>query len=100
MDFKKFSFVTFPDCIIYEDHPKHQKYRCLNAIFKSIYNQTRKEEDKSGDLVYLDIYTLEGQTTNDKIINQNPEGPEETPIIGLIIKDLSDTYIKYDVINI
>jgi hypothetical protein len=40
------------------------------------------------------------QTTNDKIINQNPEGPEETPIIGLIIKDLSDIYIKYDVINI
>jgi hypothetical protein len=62
MDFTKFSFVTYPDCIIYEDHPKPQKYRCLNTIFKSIYNQTRKEEDKSGDLVYLDIYTLEGKT--------------------------------------
>ena len=43
MDFKKFSFVTYPDSIIYEDHPKPQKYRCLNYIYKSIHNQTRKD---------------------------------------------------------
>jgi hypothetical protein len=61
MDFKKFSFVTYPDCIIYEDHAKPQKYRCLNSIFKSIYNQSKKDEEKNGDLVYLDIYTLEGK---------------------------------------
>jgi hypothetical protein len=61
MDFKKFSFVTYPDCIIYEDHPKPQKYRCLNSIYKSLYNQIKKDEDKGGDLLYLDIYTLEGK---------------------------------------
>ncbi len=60
MDFKKFSFVTYPDCIIYEDHPKPQKYRCLNSIYKSIHNQIRKESDRNGDLLYLDVYTLEG----------------------------------------
>jgi hypothetical protein len=60
MDFKKFSFVTYPDSIIYEDHPKPQKFRCLNSIYRSIHNQTRKEADRNGDLLYLDIYTLEG----------------------------------------
>jgi hypothetical protein len=60
MDFKDFSFVTYPDCIIYEDHPKPQKFRCLNSIFKSIYNQTHKDSDKNGDILYLDVYTLEG----------------------------------------
>jgi hypothetical protein len=33
----------------------------------------------------------------EKAKSQNPEGPEENPIIALIVKDLSDIYIRYDV---
>jgi hypothetical protein len=62
IDFKKFSFVTYTDSIIYEDHPKPQKFKCLNSIFLSVFNQTRKETDRNGDLLYLDIVTLEGTT--------------------------------------
>ena len=38
------------------------------------------------------------QTIENTQNTKNPnEGPEETPIIALIIKDLSEIYIRYDV---
>lgn len=64
MDFKKFSLINFPESFIYEDNPKPQKFLCLNYIQNSIFNQTVKENERRGDLIYLEIFTLEGLKLN------------------------------------
>lgn len=64
MDFKKFSLVNFPESFIYEDNPKPQKFKCLNTIFRSVFNQTIQDNEKRGDIIYLDVHTLEGIVLN------------------------------------
>ncbi len=99
MDFKKFSLVNFPDSFIYEDNPKPQKLKCLNYIYKSVHNQTVKDNDKKGDLIYLDIHTLEGTiipvTINEKgiFINNSKNGvfdskPTHNPCISYTLVGL------------
>ena len=36
-----------------------QKFKCLNYIAKSVYNQFSKDEDKKGDLQYFEVSILE-----------------------------------------
>lgn len=62
MDFIKYSLVNYPDSVIYEDHTKPQKFKCVNSVNKSVHNQTILENKRQGDIVYLDIQTLEGKT--------------------------------------
>ena len=77
LDVGKFSFVNFNSSTIYEDTTKPQKFKCVNSIVKSVYNQFTKEEDKKGDLQYFEINTLEGKqifiTSSEKgfFINQS-----------------------------
>jgi hypothetical protein len=81
MDFIKYSLVNYPDSIIYEDHTKPQKFKCVNSFNKSIHNQTVPENKRQGDIVYLEIQTLEGKTVNVTcnergffVNNTNPNG--------------------------
>ncbi len=65
MDFKTFSLETFPDSFLYEDNPKPLKLKCLTNIYRSIYNQQANNNNNNtnntqGDLIYLDVITLEG----------------------------------------
>ena len=77
MEIGKFTLANFQDSIIYKDIQKPQKFKCVNSIVKSVYNQFTKEEDKKGDLQYFEINTLEGKvyfiTSSEKgfFINQS-----------------------------
>jgi len=64
MDFIKYSLVNYPDSIIFEDHNKPQKFKCVNTVNKSIYNQTFPDNKRQGDIIYLEIQTLEGKTVH------------------------------------
>jgi hypothetical protein len=59
LDVGKFSFVNFNESTIYQELTKPQKFKCLNYIAKSVYNQFSKDEDKKGDLQYFEVSILE-----------------------------------------
>lgn len=60
-EISKFSFNNFNNSTIFSDLPKPQKFKCLNYLVKSIYNQFLKDENKKGDLQYFEVSTLEGK---------------------------------------
>jgi hypothetical protein len=64
MDFKKFSLLNYTDSVIYEDHSKPQKYKCVSQINRSLFNQTVPESKRNGDILYLEVVTLEGKLIN------------------------------------
>jgi hypothetical protein len=77
LDVGKFSFANFNESMIYQDLTKPQKFKCINHIVKSVYNQFSREEEKKEDLQYFEVNTLEGKnifiTSSEKgfFINQS-----------------------------
>lgn len=59
-DFKKTNLSNIPFSLIYDSKCKPLKYRCLNSIYLSSYNNRIEIlEAPKGDLLYIEVITLE-----------------------------------------
>lgn len=78
MDFEHFSLKNYPNCAISEDQPKLQRFKCVNSIYRSIYNQ---KASNNGEILFLEVNTLEGKTVHITCIERgffiNSSTPEQ-----------------------